>query len=106
VRDALVDALDRRAADGGVMAGEDVAGVVVGVVAADGADEGQPVHARGEARQVFAESQAFHGGRDGAIGAADFRRGVGLGVEGLELAPAAEEEQADDRLRLANGSGG
>src|SRR5438045_1435267 len=54
-----------------------------------------------EARQPLADATSGNAARDAAQPAADLERGVGLGVEGFELADAAVEEQEEDRLRLA-----
>ena len=73
--------------------------VVVGVAGTIGADDGEFVGQLGEVRlKVAAEGDAGQSRLDLAGGAADFRRGGHLGVEGLDLARTAVQEQEDDGL--------
>ena len=99
-RDAGVDALDRGAADGRVLAGEDEARVVVRVVAVNAAHHRDAIHPPRQQRQVFAHREARHRRRDRLVRPANLGGRVRLHVERFELAPPAEEEQADDRLRF------
>ena len=55
----------------------------------------------GGPRHQLADAEPGHGGGDRLAGRRGPRRGVGLGVPGLVLRRAAEEEEDDARLRLA-----
>ena len=89
------------------MASEDVMGRHEMIVVAVGqrANHRVSVGAGGQARQVFADEQAGHFGSGGLELAANFRRGVGFEVEGIEVARGAGEEDDDDGLRFAAGRG-
>ena len=67
----------------------------------DRADHRDLVHHPRQLRQPLADVQARHARRDRTQLAADLHRGVGLGVERLELAGRAVQEEQDARLRLA-----
>ena len=60
--------------------------------------DGQPVGHFGLQRQVLAEANARHAGRDRRVRPADLCRGVGLGIPGVDLARAAREPEQDDSL--------
>src|SRR5207248_2731001 len=62
-----------------------IASPVVWVLVADGADGGEFVERLGEIWDRLAEMHAWYAGRDGAEGAADFRRRVGLRIECLVM---------------------
>src|SRR5262249_43959181 len=62
---------------------------------ADGADDGEPVRLAGQEGKVLGDEGPGDGGADGAELAADFRRLVRLGVEGVEVTHAAVEEDED-----------
>ncbi len=89
------------------VAGEDlVSGVeVVGVLVGERADDRELIGPGGEAGQVLADPDAGGGGVDRVELAADALGGVGLHVEGVEVAEAAGEEDQDHRPRPA-GAGG
>ena len=80
------------------VAGQADRGVVLVAAVGDRADQGDFVHDPREPGQVFADRDARQGRRDRAELAADLRGGIRLGVEGLELARAAGQEDHDDRL--------
>ncbi len=59
----------------------------------------------GHAREDFADLHAWHVRGNWPIGATNFRRGVGLGVPGIELAGAADQKE-HDAVDVAVGFGG
>ena len=85
-----------------------VGGAVVGVVMAEGADEGDLVHLPGHARQMFADADAGDVGVDGVEIAAELDRGVRLEVPRVDGAEAAVQEEEDERdiFRRLTGLGG
>ncbi len=70
------------------------------------AQHGQPVGQAGGLREQLAEADAGDAGRDGGEGAAVLRRGVGLGVPGVELGGAAPQPQQQDRPGRPGHAGG
>ena len=65
------------------------------------ANERHAVHPRRQPRQMLGDPNARATGRDRAERSADLRRGVGLGVPGLELAGSADQQEQDHRaIRL------
>ena len=73
------------------------------------ANQRDAVHHAGHAREMFADADARHGGGDRAILAANLLRRIGLGIEGIEVARAAVEEDQDagaDRLGMGWGCPG
>ena len=93
--DARVERADVGVERVGADDGDDV---VVGVVGLERADDGELVREPGEPGHRVAEADAGEGGLRGAGDGADRLRGVGLRVEGLELARPALLEEEDDRL--------
>ena len=70
--------------------------VIVGRVR-EAADQGTTVEEPGRQRQLLADEHAGEAGGDRREGAADPLRGVGLGVEGLELAGPSPQPDLDHR---------
>ena len=95
-------------AGGGMMPGEHVmiSAAVVGISMGEGANLGELLHDAGDAREVFADSNAGEVGGDGAEVAADVGGSVGLEVEGVDGAQAALEEDVDEGEVGGNGFGG
>jgi len=77
-----------------------VAGSVVPLVVADGADDGELVEARRQLRHVLAELDAGDFRRDGGEVAADFGGGIGFGIEGLEMRGTAVHPNEDAAFGL------
>ncbi len=71
---------------------------VIDIVMGHGADQCQPMTALGEARQMLADPQTRHGGRDRPKLAAELGRGLGLHVPGILLCGAAPHEEHNTRL--------
>src|SRR6185436_14815967 len=71
----------------------------------DAADDGQLTGVAGDAGEVFGKFHAADGGADGPELAADVAGGLGLGVEGVEVAHPAPGEEDDAGLRLAEAAG-
>src|SRR5688572_29786795 len=71
-----------------LVAGVEMVGrqLVVGLKSANAAQEGGVLHELCEAGEVLADSDAGDGGFDGAEFAADIGRGVGLGIECVDVA--------------------
>src|SRR5262249_38185292 len=65
------------------------------------AHDREPIGDGGDLREQLAEAHAGDAGGDGGEGAAEFARGVRLGVPGVELRRAAPEPKQHHRLRTA-----
>jgi hypothetical protein len=79
--------------------GEIACGAMIDVIVGDAADDGIAIGQPGESGEMFADARADGGGGGGAKFAANFLRGVGLGIEGIELADAAAGEDEQDGAR-------
>ena len=78
----------------GVAGQPDGAGLeMVAVEVLVGADQGKAVAAGGHARQEFGEAHAGIARRDGGERPAKLGRGVGLGIEGVDVARRSPEPQ-------------
>src|SRR5439155_22852430 len=65
---------------------------------AQGAHDGVPIGAPGHEREVLADLDAGHIGRDGTEGTADVRGSIGLQVPGIKLTRTTDEEELDTGL--------
>ena len=87
------------------MPGEALVKIVTALGVHHGADDGELVHHAGHSRKLFANLNPRDVGRDGIEFPAYVRRGVWFQVEHVLMGGAAREQDVDDRLVGATGSG-
>lgn len=87
------------------MSGQALVKIVSALGVHHGADDGELVHHTGHSRELFANLNTGNVGRDGFEFPAYVRRGVRFHVEHVLMRGTTGEQDVDDRLVGAAGSG-